>query len=142
MGDEIKVDILENFTQSLVDSGHKFLFVKPIILQALTRYKYMQERDKLKLEDPRYKKLYRNKMDDFEERVKLKAVEKFSWYTDGSLKDPWRDYWKFLVRRWGKNVNKTKGHRLSLNQKPLQCKQIIPPQPLICLYLLQMEVYY
>ena len=103
MDDEIKVEIVENFTQSLVDSGHKFLFVKPIILQALTRFKYMQERDKLKLEDPRYKKLYRNKMEDFEERVKLKSVEKFSWYADGSLKDPWRDHWKFRVRRRGKD---------------------------------------
>ena len=43
----VKVDIVEQYIQSLVNSGHRYSFVKAIVLQALTRYEYMRERSSL-----------------------------------------------------------------------------------------------
>ena len=59
-------------------------------------------------------KLYRERSYKRDERVKLKAVEKYTWYSDGSLKDPWRDQWKFRISRRGKNLNSGGGRRKSI----------------------------
>ena len=62
--DEIKV--VEDFIQCLSDSGHQYSFSKSVILQGLTRYTYMLERDGM---DPEVKKrfnpLYRERLYNF-----------------------------------------------------------------------------
>ena len=39
--------IIQEFVQLLVNSGHKYTFIKSVTLQALTRFKYMVSRSRL-----------------------------------------------------------------------------------------------
>ena len=89
MSAEVRMQIVENFTQSLINSGHRFSFIKSIILQALTRYEYMKERSILDPNDKRYKPLYRKRTFNFRERTMLKKVERYTWYKNINLGDPY-----------------------------------------------------
>ena len=139
MGIDTKIEIVEEFIQNLVDSGHKFAFIKSIILQALTRFEFMLERNNLDEKDPKFMKLYRNKMDGFEERVKLKAVAKSSWYSDGSLKDPWRDEGKFRIRRRGQNKRRGDNHTYKKLPKPPTTRNMFVPSSEGALLLKKLE---
>ena len=94
---ENRLQIVEDFIQSMVNSGHRYAFVKSVVLQALTRYDFMCERGRKNLEDPKYLPLYRKRDYRFDERVKLKHVDKYNWFTNLNLKDPFRNMWKFRV---------------------------------------------
>jgi len=87
---EAQNDIIENLIKCLSDSGHRYSFVKTVILQALTRFKYMVERDSLDPKSKRYRPLYRDGYYDFEERSKLKAVNGRIWYRNIKFGDKYK----------------------------------------------------
>ena len=76
-----QIEVIENFIRSLVNSGHKYKFIRSIILQALTRMKFIKERASLEKENVRFKPMYRSKMYDFDTRCKLKCTNKTMWYS-------------------------------------------------------------
>ena len=102
--DEIFVDVAERYIQRLVNSGHRFSFIKSIMLQGLTRYKYMVERDALPTDDPKYQPLYRSREYKREERMILKRIEKTTWYKGMDLGDQYRQEWKKRVKLRGQNI--------------------------------------
>ena len=58
---DVWLQIIEDFTQLLTNSGHTFAFIKAPTLQALTRYKYMLGRASLDPMDPKFMPLYRER---------------------------------------------------------------------------------
>ena len=89
-----RIEIVEDFIQTLVNSGHKYAYIKAIVLQGITKYLYMVERSRLDTDDKRYMPLYRKKEFKMYERMMLKYIEPMIWYSDVQLKDPFRNIWK------------------------------------------------
>ena len=85
--DEI-LSIIEEYVQVLVNSGHRYKFIKSVILQGLTRYKFMLSRSKLNEGDIKYMPLYRSR--SFQQIVgKMnKCVVGMTWYKDLNRYDP------------------------------------------------------
>ena len=50
----------------------------------------MRERSKLDPLNPEYMPLHRPKNFNSEERIKMKYVNRYNWYTDIDIKDPYR----------------------------------------------------
>ena len=96
-----QMKIVEDFTQSLANSGHRYSFAKSVILQALTRFKTMKNRSRLHREDPRYLPLYRNRWYDFDRRCKIKKTLGRTWYTGKNFGDFYKQEWKRRMKRKG-----------------------------------------
>ena len=71
----VRLGVIENFTQLLVNSKHCYSFIKPIILQALTKYSYMLHRDQLPADHNKYQPLYRARTYQDETRKILKYID-------------------------------------------------------------------
>ena len=48
---DTRIEIIEEFIQILMNGGHKYSYIKAIVLQALTKYMYMVERSLKNIED-------------------------------------------------------------------------------------------
>ena len=103
--DEVFNKVIEDYTQILVNSGHQYSFVKAIILQGITRYKYMVARSERMPTDPKYRPLYRPRTYQKNERLILKRIQQSTWFRDGDLGDPWRQGWK---KKISNNIKKRK----------------------------------
>ena len=98
------VQVVKDYLQRLINSGHRFSFVKAIILQGITRYKYLVDRDSRLPTDPKYLPLYRDKLFKRDERIILKRIDYCTWYGHQKLGDPHRNGWKKYVKRKGDNI--------------------------------------
>ena len=105
-GESEEIKIVENFTQNLANSGHKYSFSKSIILQALTRFKTMKMRSNLDEADPRHLPLYRNKWYDFDRRCMIKKTLGKTWYSGKNFGDLYKQEWKRRMKRKGDNKRK------------------------------------
>ena len=94
-----RLQIVEEYVQLLINSGHKYPFIKAIILQAITRYKYMVRRSKLDHKDPKYRPLYRSRCYDSLRRKLTKMTEVMTWFKGGVDYDIYRNDWKKLIKR-------------------------------------------
>ena len=59
MGKEYRIKIVEDLIQLLVNSGHKFTYIKSVILQGVTKFVYMLYRNNLTPSDKVYSPLHR-----------------------------------------------------------------------------------
>ena len=91
--------MVEDFIQQLRNSKHEFSFIKSIVLQALTRHGWMMERSKLNPNNRKYCPFYRKRTYKDVERKMIKRSNMESWYTSGSLDDPYKQGWKGRVKR-------------------------------------------
>ena len=82
--------VIEDFTQSLANSGHSYSFTKSVILQALTRYKCMKKRSSLDKSNKKYLPLYRDRWYDFERRKKIKGTLGRTWYAGVNYGDKYK----------------------------------------------------
>ena len=57
-GMDQRLAVIEEYIQLLVNSGHRFSFIKSICLQAITKYEYMLGRNNLDPSDDKYQPLY------------------------------------------------------------------------------------
>jgi len=105
-----KLTIIEAYIQKLVNSGHKFPFIKAVILQGITKHKAMVDRSNLKLENKKYLPLYRPRDYKSEERLMIKYVDAMVWYTGVKLGDPYRGEWKGRLQR-RKNIDGHSGEK-------------------------------
>ena len=80
---EERLHVINQFIQLLINSGHRYAFIKSVTLQAITRYRYMVMRSKLSTDDERYKPLYRARSFDHLRRKISKMVEHMTWYRGG-----------------------------------------------------------
>ena len=57
---DTRIQILEEFIQLMVNSSHKFVFIKAVLLQGLSKYEHMVTRDQLPSDDVRHMPLHRD----------------------------------------------------------------------------------
>ena len=107
----VRLGVIENFTQLLINSKHCYSFIKPIILQALTKYSYMLHRDQLPVDHKKYQPLYRARTYQDETRKILKYIDFCTWYKDENLGEPHRQTWKRDIKRKGDNISQNRRGR-------------------------------
>ena len=112
--------IVEEYIQVLSNSGHQFSFIKAAVLQAITRFKFMEERNRLPPDHPKYRPLYRDRQYKRNERLITKRVQMATWFTGEDLGDPWRQSWKSRIKRKGSN----KGEKIVEVTKDVVNKEI------------------
>ena len=105
---EVFKEVVENYIQILVNSGHQFSFIKAAVLQALTRFKYMEERSRLLRTNPKYRPLYRSRMYNKHSRMILKRIQISTWFNGENLVDPWRHDWKEKSEKKSPRIRKRK----------------------------------
>ena len=93
-----RLAVINDFIQLLVNSGHKYAFIKSLTLQALTRYKYMVMRSNLDVTDERHRPLYRARAFDHMKRKVSKMVEQETWFKGIETYDKHRNGWKKELR--------------------------------------------
>ena len=101
---DTRLEVIEDFTQLLTNSKHRYQFIKSIILQALTKYEFMVARSTLDQNHKKYQPLYRPRSYQEESRKILKYINVMTWYTGENLGDPYRQHWKANVKRKGDNI--------------------------------------
>ena len=102
-----RLSIIEDFIQILVNSGHKYPFVKAIILQGITKYRSMVGRSLLCETDEKYMPLYRARSFRQTTRKLCKLVEGMTWYKGLNYYDQYRNEWKAKLNKKKNNLNKT-----------------------------------
>ena len=95
---EKRIAIIERFVQLMVNSGHKFQFIRAVVQQAITKYLYMVHRSQLDQEDKMYQPLYRPPNYKSAERIMKKFVGAFIWYKNIDLGDEFRQSWKLKIK--------------------------------------------
>ena len=73
---------MEWYIQLLVNLGHKFTYIKSVVLQAITKYLHMVSPDSLPKHHRRYSPLHREKSFKSEERKLIRYATGCTWYTD------------------------------------------------------------
>ena len=113
--------IVEKFIQLMVNSGHKFQFIRSIVQQAITKYLYMVRRSKLDSNDDKFQPLYRPPEYRSAERIMQKHVEAHIWFKRLDLGDEHRQSWKYRIKSKTTRNNRTEnsvGNIISkLNEK-------------------------
>ena len=110
------IEVIEEFTKCLANSGHRFSFGKSIILQALTRYKFIKERDRMEEANKLYRPMFRGREYDFELRCKQKHTEKWTWYTGKRFGDAYRHNWKRRISLKGMSPTMKSASRKKFNR--------------------------
>ena len=98
VGMDRRLLIVERFIQLLVNSGHKYAFIRSIIQQAITKYIYMVQRSRLKKSDEKYQPLYRPPELKAAERIMCKYVCAHIWFKNLDLGDEFRQGWKCRIK--------------------------------------------
>ena len=98
-GIECRVDIVKKFIQLMVNSGHKFQYVKSVVLQGISKYIYMVYRSNLNENHKLYCPLHRQRSYKNEMRKLIKYTNHARWYTDEKVGDIFKDGWKKWIKR-------------------------------------------
>ena len=77
MGAEFRNTLVGDYIQLLVNSGHKFVYIKSIVLQALTKFHYMVSRSCLPASNKKYMPLHRSRnfMGDTRKLIKYTSTQ-------------------------------------------------------------------
>ena len=94
---DIRLSIVSDFIQLLVNSGHRYSFIKSVILQAITKYKFMVRRSVLDKKDARYRPLYRPRSYDQLKRKICKLVGGKTWFKGNEIYDQYKNEWKSKI---------------------------------------------
>ena len=126
-----RLKIIGDFVQLLINSGHRYSFIKSVTLQAITRYKFMLRRDQLDPENKKYMPLYRPR--SFQQLIRkvTKMTECMTWFRGGTSLDKYRNDWKFKLnlKRGRKRLSRGHGCREKRrgNIKDTVCAMFVPP---------------
>jgi len=96
LGPEVRLKLISQFIQLMVNSGHRFQFIKAVVLQALSKFVYMVERNALPSDNKKYSPLHRPVTFDSVRRKLCKYTEHATWYSAQYKKDIYTNGWK----RW------------------------------------------
>ena len=122
---EERLSIVDDYVQLLINSGHSFRFIKAVVLQGLTRYKFMLKRANLPVEDPKFLPLYRERKFQGVKRIILKYVEGRTWYKDLNLGDKYHKTWKRKLYNYGLGKNRRLVHEK--DTRDTVCTMFVPP---------------
>ena len=125
-GIEQRLLVIDEYIQVLVNSGHRYAFIKSIILQAITKYKYMVARSRLNRKNVKYQPLYRARSYNEERRKVLKYMNFALWYTNEDLGDPFRQWWKKYTSKKSWYRKKKNGHTVRDGRK-ITTAMFVPP---------------
>ena len=119
-----RLEIVRDFVQLLINSGHKFSFIKSLTLQAITRFKYMIRRSKLDPGDKKFRPLYRARSFDYVKRKVSKMVEPMTWFRGGQIYDTFKNGWKAKINKKRNQISQTKYDHSS--EKEIAATMFIP----------------
>ena len=131
--DSVKVRLIEDMIQLMVNSKHKFAFIKSVVLQGITKFNYMAHRASLKEEHPEFMPLHRAYNYRRNERLLTKYVDKMTWFRREKLSDPYKSLWRSRIKfKWSKRVANERKIRLRKqravdgrkNQAVLECQSV------------------
>ena len=111
---ERRIMIIERFIQLMINSGHKYSFIRSVVQQGITKFLYMVERSKLRKNDKKFQPLYRPPDYRATERMMQRYTEELVWYKRINLKDDFRHGWKFRLKE-----KATRGKKPAEKKKPL-----------------------
>ena len=69
----VRLEVLENLIQLMLNSGHKYSFIKSVILQGLTKYEFMRRKSELNINNRRYMPI--NRPRDFRAKERITELE-------------------------------------------------------------------
>ena len=131
-----KIKLLEDFTQLMVNSGHKLTFMRSVILQGLTKFEYMVRRSRMNSEDKMHLPLHRERTYKREERILSKYVSKMVWFTGEKLDDPYKQLWRrdIKYKNDGSNKKSLRPNALTAGAKTVCTTTLfVPPSVGSCL---------
>ena len=109
-GSSYRCQLISEFIQKMVNSGHNNQYIKSVVLQALTKYSYVVERSELDPTDVRFSPIHRSRRFDSDRRKLLEYTNQALWYSNSKPGDKYKDCWKrWIVRKdtcWKKNRGK------------------------------------
>ena len=113
-GHETRMAAIKKYIQLMRNSNHTFVYIKSVILQALTKFMFMTGRSKLAPSDKLFKPLHRSREFDGENRMLEKYLNHSTWYKSLNVGDMYKDLWKRNITRKGSGgkANYKKVHRL------------------------------
>ena len=130
---EERLSIVGDFVQLLINSGHRYPFIKSVTLQAITKYKFMLRRAQLDPENEKFKPLYRPRTYEQIIRHVTKMTEGMTWYKSGGSYDKYKNEWKAKLnstggkkKRWRKDQHKLYCERKK-SSKDVICAMFVPP---------------
>ena len=127
---DVRLDIIRDFVQLLINSGHRYAFIKAVTLQAITRYRFMIKRSKMDSGDIRYRPLYRARSFDHLKREICKRVEPEIWFKGLEVYDKFKNGWKSHLKRRGGLINNRREKNSPSNvvgEKEVLTAMFIPP---------------
>ena len=106
---ETKLQVIEDMIQLMVNSKHSFSFIKSVVLQGITKFKYMEWRASLPEQHPRFMPLHRTYSFRRNERILTKFVEKMTWFKVEKMTDPYKNSWRRRVKfKWTRVADRIK----------------------------------
>ena len=131
---EERLHIVSDFVQLLINSGHRYPFIKSVTLQAITKYKYMLRRAQLDPENEKFRPLYRPRTYEQIIRQVTKMTEGTTWYKNVNSYDKYKNEWKAELnlnegkkKRWRKKRQKIYAEKKIKNNKDVICAMFVPP---------------
>ena len=91
LGAKARIEVIKEYIQRLVNSSHQFVYIKSIVLQALSKYTYMVERSQKSPADKCYAPLHRSRHYQMDVRKLRKYTNYSTWYTGEDLGDEHRN---------------------------------------------------
>ena len=114
-----RCELINEFIQMMVNSGHKFQYIKSAVLQAITKYTYVIERSQLDQQNEKFCPVHRSRDFDESRRKLLKYTNQALWYTNSKFGDKFKDYWKsWIVRKdtfWSRHSGKQQHAKGKMN---------------------------
>ena len=110
-GASYRCQLISDFIQKMVNSGHKYQYIKSVVLQALTKYSYVIERSELDPTDARFCPVHRPRSFDSDSRKLLKYTNQALWYSHLKPGDKYKDCWKRWITRKDTHWKKHRGKK-------------------------------
>ena len=92
---------MKYFIQLLINSGHKYAYIKSIVMQGISRYIYMWERNNLDSGDKKYCPLHLARSFKTNDRKLTKYLSHSNWYTNNKFGYKYKHGWKKWIKRKG-----------------------------------------
>ena len=89
IGAEFRTNLVGDYMHLLVNSSHKFSYIKSVILQAITKFEYKVSRSKLSVSNKQYMPLHRHR--NFMRNERIKYTTGTIWYTRKDHKDKFQN---------------------------------------------------
>ena len=124
-GINCRLEIINRFIQLMVNSGHKFQYLKSVVLQAISKYVYMIQRSNVEISNKIYCPLHRGRTYKQNHRKLLKYTNQAMWFSNDKPGDKFKDTWKWWIKRKGSNKHKILNKNGSRKERKNK-KQVIP----------------